>query len=299
MEGRKVALVLSGGGAQGGWVHLGAVQVLEKEKVPFDIIVGTSVGGIIGWGLASGFSVKKLIEKADIITQKDVKKISGDIYAIFDPSAAFEKMKKIYGDKNIEDLPKKFAVTAVDLLTGEEIVLDKGRAVDAIKATTSIPGIFPPVEINGRLLVDGGVLNVLPVDVAYKMGATITIAIDVSSFGRSRYNLREKKGLHPLTKRLIKTTRNAYLSALVKRSYLFESMFESVRIMGNRLRNEKLARNPPTALIEGYFRSADITSLTVDDKKERERLVEVGKQAALNQTDKIKDALALTESTVP
>ncbi|MBI2543351.1 MAG: patatin-like phospholipase family protein [Candidatus Aenigmarchaeota archaeon] len=290
MERKKVGLVLSGGG-QGGWIQLGALQVLEKEKVPFDIIVGTSVGGLIGWGLASGLSVKKLIKKSELIKEADFKKLSYDNYSVFDPHAGFEKMKEIFGSKKIEDLQKKFAVVAVDMWTGEEVVIDKGSVADAVRATTCIPAVFPPVEIDGRLLVDGGVLNVLPVDVAYSMGADITIAIDVSNFGKSVFNIRPK-GVHPLTKRLIDTTKSPYLAALAKRSYLFESLFESVRIMGKRIRNEKLARTPPTVLIEERF-SPDFSSIVIDDPVIREKMMKMGRESARKAMKKIKAALAV------
>ncbi len=294
MQRKKIGLVLSGGG-QGGWVQLGALQVLEENKIPFDIIVGTSVGGLIGWGLATGLTVKKLIKKSDIIREQDFKGTSSDPYSIYDPSVAFKKLEKLLGDKNIEDLPKKFAVTAVDLWTGEEIIINKGSAVKAVKATTCIPTVFPPVKFDGRLLVDGGVLNVLPVDVAYSMGAEVTIAIDVSNFGKSVFDL--KKTLNPAAKRIIETTKNPLLAAILKKNYLFESLYETVRIMGNRIRNERLTKTPPTVLLEEYF-VPDYSLIAIDDTKQRKKLMDIGRKDAKQSIAKIKEALVLTEPVI-
>ena len=294
MERKKIGLVLSGGGERG-WIQLGALKVLEKEKVPYDIIVGASIGGVVGWGVASGYTVNQLIKKADTLKENDVKKISNDPYAIFDPSSAFEKLKKMFGDKKFESLSKKFAVIAVDLQTGEEVILDSGKIINAIRATTSVPGLFAPVKVDGRLLIDGGILNVLPVDVANSMVAAVTIAIDVSEFGKRQYTQKPGK-LGELSKRLIGTTRNPYLAALLKRSFLFESLYQSARIMASRIREEKLARSPPTVLIEAYYPPLDSFGLAVDDKKHKKKLMELGEEVATKQLEKVRVAVETAKS---
>ena len=289
MERKKIGLVLSGGGERG-WIQLGALKILEKEKLQYDIIVGSSVGGIVGWGMALGYTVKQLIKKADQLKENDVKKISSDPYAIFDPSAAFEKLKKMFGDKKFENLQKRFAVVAVDLQTGDEVVLNSGKIINAIRATTSVPGLFAPVEVDGRLLIDGGILNVLPVDVANNMGADVTIAIDVSEFGKRQYT-RKTGNISALSKRLIGTTKNPYIAALLKRSFLFESLYQSARIMASRIREEKLARSPPNVLIEAYHPPLDSFGLAVDDKKHRKKLMDIGEEVATKQLEKIKSVI--------
>lgn len=291
---KKVGLVLSGGGERG-WIQLGMIEVLEKEKIPFDIITGSSVGGLIGLALASNFTAKEIITKVDVIKDKDIKRTTSDNYSIYDPSAAFEKAKKIFGDKNIEDLPKKFAVVAVDFLTGEEVVIDKGPAWNAVKATSAIPAIFPPVEYEGKLLIDGGILNILPVDVAYKIGADITIGLDVSGFGAGAKFSPKQGKLNPVVKRLIKTTKNPYIAAIAKRGYLFESLYQSARIMSARIRNEKLARYPPTLLLEAYHPPKEPTSLNIFDKKLKKNMLDIGRDIAMSEIEKIKQLLEMVK----
>ncbi|MEM5792892.1 MAG: patatin-like phospholipase family protein [Candidatus Aenigmatarchaeota archaeon] len=288
-EEKKIGLALSGGG-YGGWVHLGVCEVLEREKIPIDIIVGTSAGGVVGLALACGLSVRDVIKHSKILKEKDFKRISDNTYGVFDYRPGIEKIRKIIGDKNIEDLPKKFAAVAVDITTGEEVVIDKGPAIKAIEATICIPGMFPPVEINGRYLVDGGLLNILPVDVCRNMGADVVIGVDVSKSFKVSFNYKPKK-LGPFQKRIITSLRNPYVSLIFKRNDLINTIFGSVHIMGHRLRREKLEKYPPNVLIECDYESAGILDLVVDDKKYRNMLIERGKSIAESRLDDIRNLL--------
>jgi len=286
---QKIGLALSGGG-YGGWVHLGVCDVLEKEKIPIDIIVGTSAGGVVGAALACGFSVREVIRHSKILKEKDFKKISENSFGIFDFRQGIEKIRKIIGDKNIEDLPKKFATVAVDIVNGEEVVIDRGPIIKAIEATICIPGMFPPVEIDGRYLVDGGLLNILPVDVCRKMGASFVIGVDVSKSFKVKFNYQPKK-LKPLQRRIVNSIRNPYLSLLFKQKDLMLTIFGSVHIMGNKLRREKLEKYPPNVLIECEYEDAGLLDLVVDDKNYRNKLIETGRSIAERRIDEIRDLL--------
>ncbi|MBI2084648.1 MAG: patatin-like phospholipase family protein [Candidatus Aenigmarchaeota archaeon] len=287
-ESKKVGLVLSGG-AYAGWMQLGALQVLEEEGISFDIITGVSVGGLIGLGLANEIPVKDIIKRAQSLKESDFKKITISHGAMFDPSYAISKLKKFLGgEKNFEDLPKKFAVVAVDVITGDEVVLDKGPVLKAVQATMSIPGIFPPVELDGKFLVDGGLLNPLPVDVALSMGASTTIAIEASSALQIDFRGRS---MNRFQKRLVESTRNMYFYMWFKKDYLVNSVWDAFRLIGNKIKKEKLKNYPPTFLLELSDPTKRSDILQSDSKKQRAKLIKVGRQAATSSLDKIKKAL--------
>jgi len=177
----KVALVL-GGGAARGLAHVGVIRILEQEKIPIDIIVGTSVGSLIGSVYASHANSFELEWEAFKVTKDD----------IFDFTIISSRMGPVKGDrieefvnkvvpvKNIEEMRIPFIAIATDLNTGEMVIIDKGSVAKAVHASSAIPGVFHPVNYLNKTLVDGGVVNNVAVDVARQRGADIVIAVDVS-----------------------------------------------------------------------------------------------------------------------
>ncbi len=209
----KVGLVLSGGGARG-FAHIGVLEVLEKEGIPIDYIVGTSMGSIMGGLYSIGYSSDQLREFAtsqqwinllsDYISREYVnlyEKNELDRYIVSFlinadaeltlPAGVVQGQNVIntlceltakYHDTNkFDDLPIPFACVAADIVTGEQVVLREGFLPEAIFSSMSIPTIFAPTEINGQLLVDGGIINNYPVDVAKSMGADIIIGVDIQT----------------------------------------------------------------------------------------------------------------------
>jgi NTE family protein len=177
----KIALVL-GAGSSKGFAHVGVLKILESNKVPIHMIIGTSVGSAIGSLYAYGFdafSLQKLsfsIEKGDIIDPLIV------------PNNGFIKGEKLeeFINKSINYTPMEklkipFYAVATDLEKGQEIVFAKGNTGTAVRASCSIPGIFRPVRIFDKIYVDGGVVSPVAVDVAKKNGADVVIAVDISS----------------------------------------------------------------------------------------------------------------------
>jgi len=223
------------------------------------------------------------------LKENDFKKISDNSFSLFDFRIGIEKIRKIIGDRNIEDLPKKFATVAVDINNGEEVVIDKGPLIKAIEATICIPGMFPPVEINGKYLVDGGLLNILPVDVCRKMGADLVIGVDVSKFFKINFNYKPKK-LTSLEKKFVNSIKNPYISLLVKKDLIY-TIFGSFNIMGNRLRKEKLEKYKPNVLIECDYDGSSLLDLVIDDKNYRNKLIERGRSIAESRIDEIRNLL--------
>lgn len=173
----RVALCLGGGGARG-FAHIGAISVFEEYGLSFDMVVGTSVGSVVGALYAAGVSSADMLSAGEKLEIKDIKK-----GLFFQPSAA-ENIGKIVtdviGDKNIEDLSIPFAAVSVDLVSGREVVLDSGSVATAVSASSAVPFVFKPVVSGDLHLVDGGVLNNIPADVCRMLGADIVITVDVN-----------------------------------------------------------------------------------------------------------------------
>lgn len=179
----KVALVL-GGGAARGFAHVGVIRALEQEKIPVDMVVGTSVGSLIGAIYASDMNSFELEWTAFSLEKDD----------LFDYGllGAFTGMGVVKGDKieafvhnkikapAIENLKLPFAAVATDLNRGTRVILDHGSVAKAVHASSAIPGVFEPVAYQGKLLVDGGVMENIPISVAREKGADIVIAVDIS-----------------------------------------------------------------------------------------------------------------------
>jgi NTE family protein len=173
-----------GGGAARGFAHVGVIRALEQEKIPIDLIVGTSVGSLIGAIYANDLNSFELEWTAFALEKDDVFD-----YALM---SAFTGMGPVKGEKleefvkkkisvpNIENLKLPFAAVATDLNRGVRVVLDRGPVAKAVRASSAIPGVFNPVQYQGKLLVDGGVVDNIPISVAREKGADIVIAVDIS-----------------------------------------------------------------------------------------------------------------------
>ncbi|MDH4134041.1 MAG: patatin-like phospholipase family protein [Gammaproteobacteria bacterium] len=185
----RIALVL-GGGAARGFAHIGVIRVLEREKIPVDLIVGTSVGSLIGALYAHEANSFELewtaftLEKDDLLDYALLSATMGPVKG--------ERLETFVTKKipvtNIESLRIPFSAVATDLNRGTRVVLDRGPLARAIRASCAIPGVFQPVEYQGRLLVDGGAIDNLPVAVAREKGAEIVIAVDISQ-NVTNYNI--------------------------------------------------------------------------------------------------------------
>ena len=180
----KIALVL-GGGAARGFAHVGVIRALEQEKIPIDMVVGTSVGSLIGAIYASDTSSFDLewtafqLEKDDLFDFGVMNAVVGMGFAKGDKLEAW--VKSHIKTTNIESMKIPFAAVATDLNWGHKVVLDSGSVARAIRASAAIPGVFQPVQHQGKILVDGGVVDNIPISVARAKGADIVIAVDISA----------------------------------------------------------------------------------------------------------------------
>ena len=211
---QKIGLALSGGGARGG-AHVGVLRALEEMNIQVDYIAGTSMGAIIGGLYASGYSADEI---ETLLTETDWKKAMTDRPARPDRTMRKKDLERqflipyrvgfndgriqlplgviegqhldqifhrmllpVVGISDFDELPTPFRAIATDLVTGDEVILSSGSLPNTLRASMSVPGVFAPVRIDDKLLVDGGMSNNLPISVVRGMGADIVIAVDISS----------------------------------------------------------------------------------------------------------------------
>jgi NTE family protein len=210
----RIGLVLGGGGARG-LAHIGVIRVLEELRIPIDYVAGTSMGSIVGGLYATGMTSQEMeatireLNWSDIFADNTVRAerpyrrkrdddlalfgpkfgvgakssllprgaISGQKIQFFFQTATSERVQT----KNFDELPVPFRAIAADIVTGKPVVISQGDLATAMRASMSIPGLFSPIDFEGHLLVDGGIVNNLPVNVVQGMGADILIAVDVGT----------------------------------------------------------------------------------------------------------------------
>ncbi|HEY5084114.1 MAG TPA: patatin-like phospholipase family protein, partial [Rhizomicrobium sp.] len=182
ISGRAVGLVLAGGGARG-FAHIGIIKALMEADVPFDHLGGTSMGAIIAAGLAHEWSIEELTERMRtvFVTHNPLNDFTLPLIALVRGKKASTMLMTNFGDIRIEELPKPFFCVSSDLTTGRIHEHRSGTLWRALRASVALPGILPPVTYHGHLLVDGGVMNNLPVDVMREQGNSgPIIACDVT-----------------------------------------------------------------------------------------------------------------------
>lgn len=236
---RVIGLALGGGGARG-LAHIGVLKVLDRAGIPINVLAGTSMGGIVGALYAAGISSNDI----ETATLSAIGKFT-DLLSLVDltfSQSGLLKGNRVYDlvatqlgpQRTFSSLRRPFAVVAVDTVSGREVVLDEGWVADAVRATMSVPGIFAPVEIGPYRLVDGGLLNNVPVDVVRRLGGEFVIAIDVlPNFGVNQPG--QPPVVQPLSPRFM------------PRAY--QDLWHIEMIMISALTEFRLRDNPPDVLI--------------------------------------------------
>ncbi len=237
----KIGLALGGGGAKG-LAHIGVLYALEQLDIQADIITGASMGGIIGALYAAGLSAARI--------EECIRATGLTIFAAREPSPlgligrnkVVRWLESVVGDVTFEQLPRKLAVMAVDLESEEEVILDSGRLIDALLATSAFPGLFAPVLRDGRYLIDGGALNNVPFDVARRLGADYVIASHVTAHRDALFqkphlasNLAES-----FLQQIMARSRTLTIWAVVERA---------IAIMQDGHVRDKLAQCPPDLML--------------------------------------------------
>ncbi len=250
-----IALALGGGGAKG-FAHIGVIKALEAQAITVDIVVGTSAGSVVGALFAAGRTGFELQELAIPFSETQVSDwvlpdrgvVKGDSLARFINAAVV--------NQPLEKLPKKFGAVATDLASGEPILFRSGDTGTAVRASSSVPGIFQPVAIRGREYVDGSLASPVPVKFARDMGATFVIAVDISD--------------RPANSK-IKTT--------------YEVLLQTLTIMGQTISRYELAQ-------ADLVIRPDVSQLGTVDFKSRHLAVLEGEKAATREMAALKQKLA-------
>ena len=274
----KVGLALGSGSARG-WSHIGAIRALTEAGIHADCVAGTSIGALIGAVYAAGemdmletwalqLEWKQILSFMDVVLPKS---------GLIDGVKIADLVRRHVHKEKIEELSVPFGAVATDIRTGHEVVLRHGDVIEAVRASISLPGIFTPVERNHDFLIDGGLVNPLPVSAARSMGADFVIAVDLNSDimtpGRLRspaptcdcsISSRIRRGLkasavHPLTLSLKERIASLELPELmqIKRwlaqdpsPNIFEVLLTSIRIMQAQITRANLKTDPPDLLIQ-------------------------------------------------
>ena len=272
----KLGLALSSGGARGA-AHVGVLKVLERAGIKPAAIAGTSIGAGVGGLYAAGVPLAE-IEKLWLET--DIIKVLKNYLPTFPRSGwssgtEFRRhLQQLLGDTRIEDLEVRYAAVATDIETGEEVVLTEGPLVEAIRASSSIPGLFTPVQLEGRFLVDGGLVNPLPVDVARRMGVDVVIAVDVVPDPREGFRagpplLERLRNSVIFSNRLTRFFRERFQAGrvpeyveelererpgdLTSAPGVFSILMQVSSILQRELTDLRLRQSPPDLLIEPQF----------------------------------------------
>lgn len=173
----RVGLVLGGGGSRG-IAHIGVLEVLKKEAVPIDLIVGTSMGGIVGTYFSLGVPPDLLARRMRQLQREGLMKLTR--FTMMNRQRILrELLSEGLEDKNFEDLEIPTILMAVDMIQGDEVALSEGSLLEAVLATSAVPSIFPPVQVNGKFLADGGVIDSLATHIAADAGVDVVIAVDL------------------------------------------------------------------------------------------------------------------------
>jgi len=177
----KIGLALGAGGARG-FAHIGVLKVLEKENIPIDYIAGSSMGALVGSLYGVGQSPANLEKFATLFRRKYFMDFIVPKLGFVAGQKAKEVIRMLAKGMKLEELPIPVSIVATDIKSGERVILDHGDVATAVRASIAIPGIFVPEKIGDRLLVDGGVIDRVPLSVVRQMGADITIGVDVFYF---------------------------------------------------------------------------------------------------------------------
>jgi len=252
-----------GGGAARGFAHIGVLRALAKHGIFPDVIVGTSIGAVVGGCFAAG----QLDEFEDWSTALNVRRVLGYLDVSFSGAGLIGggrlagRLEKSLGKTVIEDLPIRFAAIATEVKTGHEIWLTRGLLVQAMRASYALPGIFPPVHVGGRWLVDGALVNPVPVSAARALGARLVIAVNVNADQFNRGGTiadlgvavddvpiedhgRRKNGWHT-AERLLK---RQFIGAR-GRPGIPSVMIDAFNVMQDRITRSRLAGDPPDVTI--------------------------------------------------
>lgn len=295
-----VGLALGGGVARG-WAHIGALQRLTEHGIAPDIVAGTSVGALVGgFWLADRLDGleewARALTKTRMLSYFDVA-LGGS--GLMGGKRLEKALQRYLPQTNIEQLEQKFIAVTSELATGHEIWLMEGDLGDAIQAAYALPGVFPPRAINGRWLIDGALVNPLPVSACRALGARVVIAIGLHSdaFGQGVLQRKEKFGqLTDDSGVALEEASKGNITERLMMRRLFQTnnntpgvgsvMLASFNILMDRITRSRLAGDPPDVLI-----LPEVSHIPLLDFDKADELIQIGRDAVDNAMPHIENAM--------
>lgn len=296
----RIGLALGGGSARG-WAHIGVIRALEEIGIHADVIAGTSIGALVGAAYA-GEQLAPFEDWARSLSRKDV-------FSLLDfqlgggmikGTRLMDFFRTHFHDSQIEDLALPFGATATVLQTGAEVWLRSGSTLDAVRASLALPALLSPVQHQGRLLVDGGLVNPVPVSLARAMEADLVIAVELASdFGRS---LRPPPNVEPTRSspdwlRRIQSSVSSLLpgsTAATPATASLPSMLTvlstSLDIMQTRISRSRMAGDPPDAILRPR-----VAQIGILDFHRAAEAIEAGRRAVQDATPALQACIAAAE----
>ncbi|MEM8917144.1 MAG: patatin-like phospholipase family protein [Pseudomonadota bacterium] len=293
-----------GGGVGRGWAHIGVINALVNAGLKPDVIAGTSIGAVVGGCYAAG-QLTALEEWARQLTPVRVMRLMD--FRMRQPSMIGgeklkERLREQLGDTKIEELDMRFAALCTDLLTGHEVWRNRGDLAEAVRASYALPGVFPPVPYRHRLLIDGGLVNPVPVSACRALGADVVIAVSLNTdmLGQVRkrndslatvpgYDVLDEAGalftgpaVNPFTnvaKRLFRSDPNM--------PSLTNVMFSTLQIVADRMSRARLAADPPDILL-----APPLHHIGLVEFHRAEELITIGATAIEERLDDVRRALS-------
>ncbi|EFE94638.1 patatin-like phospholipase RssA [Serratia odorifera] len=285
----KVGLALGAGSAKG-WAHIGVINALKKMGIEADIVAGCSVGSLVGAAYAShrlpamekwvrSFSYWDVIRLMDLSWQRG---------GLLRGERVFNAVGQLLNINDIAQCSLKFGAVATNLSTGRELWLTKGDIHQAIRASCSMPGLLAPVWFDGYWLVDGAVVNPVPISLTRAMGADIVIAVDLQHdahlMQQDLFSVRSEPDEAPVARNWRGRLRERIGKMTVKKPNItptaMEIMSTSIQVLENRLKRNRMAGDPPDVLIQPYC--PQISTL---DFHRAEEAIEAGRLAVEKQRD--------------
>ncbi|MDB2682646.1 patatin-like phospholipase family protein [Alphaproteobacteria bacterium] len=300
-NGSGIGLALGGGMARG-FAHIGVLNVLRRHNIEPSIVAGTSIGAVVG-GCYLAHKLNELtdwalsLNRLTILSYLDFRIRSAGMIG---GNRLTKMLEENFADMDIADLPHPFITIAADLVTGHEVWIREGALIDAMRASFALPGVFPPVERNHRLLVDGALINPVPVSACQAMGARMTIGVDLHAdiMGKAvkpgqKYPTvagfdvfdDDKVASKAKEKMNTSTARRLFRREDKSSPSLFGVMVSALGIMQDRLTRSRLAGDPPDIHIK-----PKIGHIGLLEFERAEELIQLGEDAALASIEDIRDA---------
>jgi NTE family protein len=303
----RVGLAL-GAGAARGWAHIGIMRALAEAGIAPDIIAGCSMGAVVGGCYAAG----KLGELETFALSLSKRRVMGllDFHISGSGLISGDRLRRLLsfdlGDLRIEDLPCRFATVATELGTGHEIWLTRGSLVDALRASYALPGVFDPVRLGGRWLMDGALVNPVPVTMARALGADLVVCVNLNADIRVRGTVIQAQEestdfpLHGSTETrqrgLLDTLRDVAGRGRPRRAGdapgIASVMIEAFNITQDRISRSRLAGDPPDLMI-----SPKLAPIGLFEFHRAQDCLELGRHAAQRALPDIHELIARTPAT--